>query len=64
MWNNQKQQKSKIFYVEFLTSTFEIPYKISYLYTERYDICTTLKSQELLDLKDHTGFWNAHSCIQ
>ena len=38
---------------------FEIPHKISYPYIERYDFYTTLKFQELLDLRAHTRFWNA-----
>ena len=38
---------------------FEIPLKISYPCIERYDFYTTLKFQELLDLRAHTRFWNA-----
>ena len=38
---------------------FEIPHKISYPYIERYEFYTTLKFEELLDLRAHMRFWNA-----
>ena len=38
---------------------FEIRHKISYPYIEKYDFYTTLKFQELLDLRAHMRFWNA-----
>ena len=39
--------------------TFEIRHKISYPYIERCYFYTTLKFQELLDLRAHKCFWNA-----
>ena len=62
------QCMGKIFCVEFQRvrflcgiskGTFEIPHKISYPYTERYDFYTKLKFYKLLDLRGNTQFWNA-----
>ena len=50
------QCMGKIFCVEFQRVP---PHKKSNPYIERYDFYTTLKIQELLDLRAHMRFWNA-----
>ena len=35
-------------------------YKLPYTYIERYDSSTTLKFQDLLNLRAHTRFWTTH----
>ena len=52
------QCMGKIFFVEFQRYPLKF-HKMPYPYIERYHFYTTLKFEELLDIRPHKRFWNA-----